>query len=59
MAIDRIHITNDALTANKTLTLDMATSGDDKGIVIFNMEGLGPPMQQLTRSGGRIFPELK
>lgn len=56
MAIDKIHITNDALTTGKTLTLDMFTSNDDEGIIIYNLEGLGPPDATLNTVGGPNFP---
>lgn len=56
MAVETLHITNDALTIGKTLTLEMLTSGDDEGIVIFNLEGLGPPPATVNAVGGPNFP---
>lgn len=35
-----------------TLTLDMRDSGVDEGLIIFNMEGLGPPKSTVSGVGG-------
>ena len=47
--IQTIYVTNPSAS---TLTLDMRDSGEDEGLIIFNMEGLGPPKATVTGVGG-------
>lgn len=47
--IQTIYVTNPSAS---TLTLDMRDSGEDEGLIIFNMEGLGPPKATVTGVAG-------
>lgn len=47
--INYIQTTN---PSNNSLLLYLATSGDDQGLVIFNLEGLGPPKATVNGLGG-------
>jgi len=46
--INTIYITN---PSDDTLTLSMRDSGENEGLIIFNMEGLGPPKATISGVG--------
>jgi hypothetical protein len=54
--IKTVTITNPSAS---TLTLDLPTSLDDEGILIFNMSGLGPPKATVNGVGGPSFEGFK
>lgn len=41
------------------LELDMRTSGADEGLIIFNLEGLGPPKATVSGTGGPNFDGVR
>ena len=54
--IQNVWVTN---PSGDTLLLNLRTSGDDEGLVIFNVTGLGPPQATVSGQGGPGFDGVK